>query len=615
MKELATAAACLCLAPAAHALDINRPDVQEYVNEVVRKEGLDADYLLAMLEGTETQQAILDAMAKPAERTKPWREYRAIFITPDRIQAGVEFWKENEARLKSASERTGVPAEILAGIVGVETYFGRRPGKFRVLDSLATLAFDYPPRGRFFRSELTQLFLLARDDNVEIDKALGSYAGAMGAPQFIPSSYRQYAVDGDGDGRRDLFNDWDDVLASVANYFVVHKWEAGAPVVARGTLAHPLDRTPDDNKLATDTTVAGLTALGVRFSTDLGTGARRGSWFSTARTAPNTGQHFTTSMSSPVTIGARCMRWPSTSSARRLARPCASTRPRPARRTRAVPDRERGVVEQDRGVLKRILVIALAAALAACASAPPMRPAPPSPPPAPEPGLPSAPPPSPGPMPAPTAGNPPFYEVDGVRYTVLPDSAGYSEQGVASWYGREFHGKRTSSGEVYDMYALTAAHKTLPLPTTARVTSLTTGKSIIVRINDRGPFRKGRLIDLSYGAARELGFLTTGTDRVEVQALTPVGSGPVLPAAAERAMYVQVGAFRARENAEEMKSRLERQGLGNIVIRYDARSEPALYRVRVGPVADAAEYDAVAGRVIRLNIGEPRLVTESAGAD
>ena len=206
----------------------------------------------------------------------------------------------------------------------------------------------------------------------------------------------------------------------------------------------------------------------------------------------------------------------------------------------------------------------------------------------------------------------------GERYHVLPDADGYAEQGVASWYGRDFHGKRTSSGEMYDMYALTAAHKTLPLPTTARVTSLTTGKSIIVRINDRGPFKKGRLIDLSYAAARELGFLSTGTAMVQVEALTePAGSGPVLAASggATRAMYVQVGAFSQRQNAEDLKHRLEKQGLSNVVIRYDARSEPALFRVRVGPVANASEYDAVVGRVTRLDISEPRLVVESAGAD
>jgi len=266
----------LLLAPHAQALDVSRADVQDYVNDLVKHQGLDADYVLAMLESTETQQSILDAMARPAERTKPWREYRAIFMTPERIQAGVEFWKENEARLKTVSEKTGVPPEMLAGIVGVETFFGQRTGKFRILDSLSTLAFDYPPRSRFFRSELTQLFLLARDDNIEIDKALGSYAGAMGVPQFIPSSYRNFAVDGDGDGRRDLFGNWDDVHASVANYFVVHKWRPAEPVVTRGTLARPVDQKPEDNKLSADMTVATLSAKGVRFSTDLDLSAPAG---------------------------------------------------------------------------------------------------------------------------------------------------------------------------------------------------------------------------------------------------------------------------------------------------------------------------------------------------
>lgn len=218
-----------------------------------------------------------------------------------------------------------------------------------------------------------------------------------------------------------------------------------------------------------------------------------------------------------------------------------------------------------------------------------------------------------------TPGNPPFYDVMGERYYVLPDSTGYSEQGVASWYGREFHGKRTSSGEIYDMYALTAAHKTLPLPTMARVTSLTTGKSVIVRVNDRGPFKKGRLIDLSYGAARELGFLAKGTDLVEVQALTPAQASrqqrPADVPAPARTMYAQVGAFSQRPNAEALRRRLESQGFENVVIRYDARSEPALYRVRVGPVANAAEFDEVVKRVTKLQVSEPQLVTESGEGD
>jgi rare lipoprotein A len=221
-------------------------------------------------------------------------------------------------------------------------------------------------------------------------------------------------------------------------------------------------------------------------------------------------------------------------------------------------------------------------------------------------------------------GNPPFYDVLGERYHVLTDSAGYRQRGVASWYGREFHGKRTSSGEVYDMYGLTAAHKTLPLPTTARVTNLTNGKSVVVRINDRGPFSKNRLIDMSYAAARELGMLGPGTTMVEVQALPDraAGSGPLKePAsgapqsASTGRMYVQVGAFGESHNAEALKRRLREHGFSNVVVRYDGRNAPALYRVHVGPIAGAREYDAVAGRVNAMQIGNPQLIVEPAGAD
>jgi rare lipoprotein A len=224
-------------------------------------------------------------------------------------------------------------------------------------------------------------------------------------------------------------------------------------------------------------------------------------------------------------------------------------------------------------------------------------------------------------------GNPPFYEVEGRRYHVLEGSDGYVERGVASWYGREFHGKSTSNGEVYDMYGLSAAHKTLPLPTTARVTNLANGKSVVVRINDRGPFRKDRLIDMSYGAARDLGMLSAGTALVEVQALREdtSGSGPVIGGAAPDipnkaparqaeppTMYVQVGAFGESANAEELKRRLAARGFDNVVIRYDARKAPALYRVRIGPIADASDYDAVVRRVGELQIRDPQLVVERA---
>ncbi|GMU75334.1 MAG: hypothetical protein AMXMBFR45_08250 [Gammaproteobacteria bacterium] len=253
-------------------------------------------------------------------------------------------------------------------------------------------------------------------------------------------------------------------------------------------------------------------------------------------------------------------------------------------------------------------------AVAGCAVGPAQRPAPSLPDPAHQPA--NIPPGTPPTLPRSTAnpggpGNAPFYEVMGERYHVLDDSAGYVEQGVASWYGREFHGRRTSNGEPYDMYAMTAAHKTLPLPTTARVTNLATGKSIVVRINDRGPFKKGRIIDLSYGAARELGFVTAGTAMVEVQALADATAAAGAAPPPTRTMYAQVGAFGQRQNAEDLKRQLEKQGIGNVVIRYDAGAVPALYRVRVGPVADAAAFDAVVTAVGRLRLGEPRLVVEA----
>lgn len=207
----------------------------------------------------------------------------------------------------------------------------------------------------------------------------------------------------------------------------------------------------------------------------------------------------------------------------------------------------------------------------------------------------------------------PFYDQDGARYHILSTSSGYLERGVASWYGSDFHGRRTSSGEPYDMYAMTAAHKTLPLPTTARVTNLTNGRAVVVRINDRGPFKKDRLIDLSYAAARELGVVGPGTALVEVQAVAENGGDGLVSTAAPPTgrLYVQVGAFRELANAERLQKRLAANGFGNVVIRYDARGELARYRVRLGPIADSREYDAIVRRVAQLDVQGAQLVVES----
>jgi rare lipoprotein A len=214
-------------------------------------------------------------------------------------------------------------------------------------------------------------------------------------------------------------------------------------------------------------------------------------------------------------------------------------------------------------------------------------------------------------------GNPPFYEVLGQRYFVLPTSAGYREQGIASWYGPEFHGQPTSTGETYDMHQLTAAHPTLPLPTEVKVTNLTNGKSVVVLVNDRGPFSKNRIIDLSYAAAKQIDMIGPGTAKVEVTALNvvqragPDAAAPVPVAAATvippRQMFVQVGAYGERSNAEIMQRRLEGQGLREVHIHYDP--DARLHRVRVGPVASADEYDALLARMRKLNIRDTQLVT------
>lgn len=208
------------------------PEARAFIDEMVERHRLPRTEVEAALAQAERQQSILDAISRPAE-AKPWRDYRPIFLTEARIAGGADFWNGNAAILEETSAQFGVDTDVIVAIIGVETRYGSHTGRYRVLDALATLAFDYPPRGEFFRGELEQFFLLAREEEIDPLEAKGSYAGAMGQGQFIPSSYRRYAVDFDGDGRRDLWNSQRDVLGSVANYLKVHGWEKGAPVVAR----------------------------------------------------------------------------------------------------------------------------------------------------------------------------------------------------------------------------------------------------------------------------------------------------------------------------------------------------------------------------------------------
>jgi rare lipoprotein A len=214
-------------------------------------------------------------------------------------------------------------------------------------------------------------------------------------------------------------------------------------------------------------------------------------------------------------------------------------------------------------------------------------------------------------------GNPPFYTVLGKRYAVLDSSDGFVERGVASWYGPTFHGESTSIGESYDMYGMTAAHKTLPLPAYARVTNLSNGRSVVVRINDRGPFAKNRIIDLSYTAAAKLDMLKGGTALVEVRTLR-AGSDDNLRRSDEtppQTLYVQAGAFADEANAKRLVQRLQAGGITNCVVRGPQSqgspgSGPQLFRVRVGPVASTVEFDNVAARLAKLGISDVRLATD-----
>ncbi|MDH5518457.1 MAG: lytic murein transglycosylase B [Gammaproteobacteria bacterium] len=208
-----------------------RPVVKAFIDEMVKKYDFDKDELVNWFSASQKRQSIIDAMMRPAE-AKPWKQYRPIFLTDKRITKGVAFWQKNRDLLAKAEAQFGVPAEIIVAIIGVETYYGRQIGRYPVIDALATLGFDYPPRASFFKKELEQFLLLARDEKLAMNQTLGSYAGAMGMGQFIPSSYRRYAVDFDNDGQRNLWTT-SDAIGSVANYFKRHGWREGEQVIVR----------------------------------------------------------------------------------------------------------------------------------------------------------------------------------------------------------------------------------------------------------------------------------------------------------------------------------------------------------------------------------------------
>lgn len=278
-RLLIVAAALFAFASCARAVDdvtpvyvdVDSPTVSAFIDEMVSMHRFDRDALRTVLGKAEIKSSIIKKISTPAERTLSWAEYRKIFITRERINAGATFWREQRPMLERINRETGVSIEMIVGIIGVETYFGRITGKDRVLDALATLAFEYPKRATFFRNELVQFLILTREEEIDATEPMGSYAGAMGRPQFMPSSFRAYAVDATGDGKRDIWNNWADVAGSVANYFLEHGWRASEDVVSQATLggqwrgAVPKPR----NTLKASETIESLSKKGIVFATEL----------------------------------------------------------------------------------------------------------------------------------------------------------------------------------------------------------------------------------------------------------------------------------------------------------------------------------------------------------
>lgn len=217
-----------------------REDVRAFAAKMEADYGFAARDVERWLAAARFQPRIVDLMNRPVLEPPKWYEYAPPFLSPERIEAGSAFWSANAESLARAERSTGVPAEVIVAIIGVETYYGRITGSHRVIDALATLAFDYPRRATFFRGELAEFLLLAREQGFSPLTPKGSFAGAMGLPQFMPGSYRRYAVDFDGSGTVDLWKSADDAIGSVANYFVRHDWKPGQPVLARATIDGPL---------------------------------------------------------------------------------------------------------------------------------------------------------------------------------------------------------------------------------------------------------------------------------------------------------------------------------------------------------------------------------------
>jgi len=241
--------------PSVGAMEL--PGIPQFIDEMVIKHQFKRDELEQIFQRTQYRQAVINMISAPAT-IKPWPQYRSAFINNKRVSDGLKFWQYHIDALQRAEKEYGVPQEIIVAVIGVETNYGRNTGKFNILDALTTLAFDYPRRADFFRNELEQYLLLAREQKFDLFKIQGSYAGALGIPQFMPSSYRKHAVDFNNDGTINLLNDPEDSIGSVANYFKQHDWQSGGTVAVRVQLNEKADLNIKETRSMADWAEAGV---------------------------------------------------------------------------------------------------------------------------------------------------------------------------------------------------------------------------------------------------------------------------------------------------------------------------------------------------------------------
>jgi peptidoglycan lytic transglycosylase B len=268
---LAASTLAAAQAPASAAASYaKREDVRQFISTMVQRHGFSKKHLQSVFGRVQAQPAVLKSMTLAPESSRAWLSYRAIFVNPQRIDAGVRFWSRHAEALERAGAEFGVPPEVILGIIGVETTYGRNMGSYRVIDTLTTLAFDSPNRGEFFRSQLESFLLYTRETKTDVFRMKGSYAGAIGIPQFMPGSYRQFAVDYDGDGRKDLADSPADAIGSVANFLREHGWQRGEAVAVPATVTGAAARLLVDSGVKPLYRAADLPSFGVKPARDIG---------------------------------------------------------------------------------------------------------------------------------------------------------------------------------------------------------------------------------------------------------------------------------------------------------------------------------------------------------